>query len=173
MADYGATDTSTTVLAGNQFPVSAAWVPGDALRAVEGASKTTDGGGKMSVAVAVARKTMQVYVAAAGTVTSGTTQNSGDLAVGAYTELALDITTTAQAGTSPTIQFFYERKGADGVYYVLWQSAVLTAAANTISTSIGAGMAYNLSLGLTGRLRWVVGGSATPTYTYSVSLYGK
>jgi hypothetical protein len=107
------------------------------------------------------------------TVTSGTTQNSGSLAVGPYTEISIDINTTAQAGTNPTIQYFYERLAADGIYYVLWQSAVLTAATNTLSTSIGAGMAYNQSLGVTGRLRWVVGGSATPTFTHTANLQGK
>jgi hypothetical protein len=108
-------------------------------------------------------------------VSSGAGSNSGDLTVGTYREIGIDITTTAQSGTNPTIQFFYERKGNEGtpVYYVLWQSAVLTIAANTLSTSIGAGMAYNQSLGSTGRLRWVVGGSNTPIYTFSANIYGK
>ncbi len=118
------------------------------------------------------RNTVAVY-SLASTVTTGSTQNSGDLAVGPYAELSIDITTTAQAGTLPTIQYFYERKAADGNYYPLWQSAVLTLAANTLSTSIGAGMAYNQSLGATGRLRWVVGGSATPTFTHSLNIQAK
>ena len=122
--------------------------------------------------VTAQRNTVAVY-SLASTVTSGATQNSGDLTVGPYTEVALDINTTAQAGTNPTIQYFYERKAADGIYYVLWQSAVLTAATNTLSTSIGAGMAYNQSLGVTGRVRWVVGGSATPTFTHTINLQGK
>jgi len=105
--------------------------------------------------------------------TSGTTQNSGDLAVGSYHEVSIDINTTAQSGTSPTIQYFFERKGADGLYYVLWQSAVLTLAANTLSTSVGPGLAYNQSLGNTDRLRWVVGGSATPTFTHTLNIYAK
>ncbi len=105
--------------------------------------------------------------------TSGATQNSGDLPIGLFSELSIDITTTAQSGTNPTIQYFWERKGADGIYYVLWQSAILTTATNTLSTSIGAGMAYNQSIGLTGRLRWVVGGTATPTFTHSLNIYGK
>ncbi len=105
--------------------------------------------------------------------TSGSTQNSGDLAVASYHEVAIDINTTAQSGTSPTIQYFFERKGADGIYYVLWQSAVLTVAANTLSTSVGPGLAYNQSLGNTDRLRWVVGGSATPTFTHSLNIYAK
>jgi len=122
--------------------------------------------------IPIKRSTVAVY-SLASTVTTGSTQNSGDLTVGPYTELSIDINTTAQAGTSPTLQLFYERKAADGIYYVLWQSAVLTTATNTISTSVGAGMAYNQSLGVTGRLRWVVGGSATPTFTFSASIQGK
>lgn len=122
--------------------------------------------------VYTARNCAIVY-ALASTATSGTTQNSGDLTIGPYTEISIDINTTAQSGTNPTLQLFWERKGADNIYYVLWQSAVLTAATNTLSTSIGAGMAYNQSLGLTGRLRWVIGGSATPTYTFSANIYGK
>jgi hypothetical protein len=109
----------------------------------------------------------------ASVTTSGSSQSSGNLSVSQYAEIGIDITTTAQAGTSPTIQYFFERKGADGIFYPLWQSAVLTLAANTITTSIGAGMAYNQSLGLTARLRWVIGGSATPTYTHSANIYGK
>src|SRR6266581_3063459 len=118
------------------------------------------------------RTAVAVFSQASG-VTAGSTQNSGDLTVGPYTELSIDITTTAQADTPPTLQLFWVRKGTDDIYYVLWKSAVLTVGANTLSTSIGAGMAYNQSLGLTGRLRWVVGGSATPTYTMSINIYGK
>lgn len=123
-------------------------------------------------AVAGKRTTTAAYTLAS-VATTGTTQNSGDIAVGAYSEVAIDITTTAQSGTNPTIQYFYERKGADNIYYPLWQSAVLTAAANTVSASVGVGMAINQSLGNTGRLRWVVGGTATPTYTHSLNIYAK
>jgi hypothetical protein len=99
--------------------------------------------------------------------------NSGDLDVSKLHEIAIDITTTAQSGTNPTLQFFWERKGADGIYYPLWQSAVLSVASNTVSTSIGPGLAYNQSLGGTGRLRWVVGGTASPTWTFTPNVYGK
>ncbi len=119
----------------------------------------------------ITRSTVAVYsLASASQNASG---NSGDLTVGPYTEIGIDINTTAQSGTNPTLQLFWERKGADGIYYVLWQSSTLTAAANTISTSVGAGMAYNQSLGITGRFRWILGGSAGPTYTFSTSIYGK
>lgn len=122
--------------------------------------------------ILIGRNCVAAYTLAS-TTTSGSTQNSGDLTVGSYTEISIDINTTAQAGTNPTVQYFYERKAADNIYYVLWQSAVLTAATNTLSTSIGTGMAYNQSLGLTGRLRWVIGGTATPTFTHTLNIYGK
>ncbi len=125
-----------------------------------------------TVTGAVTRQAVALY-SLASTVSSGSTGNSGDLVVGPYTEVGIDINTTVQSGTSPTVQFFWERKGADGLYYILWQSAILTVATNTLSTSIGAGMAYNQSLGMTGRLRWAIGGSASPSYTFSVNVYGK
>ncbi len=51
MADYGASDTSTTTLGANQFPISEAWVPNAALTPVEGVAQNTDAGGKKSTAV--------------------------------------------------------------------------------------------------------------------------
>src|SRR5258708_39687806 len=62
------------------------------------------------------RNTVAVY-SLASTFTTGSTQNSGDLAVGPYAELPIHITTPAQAGTSPTIQYFSQRKTPDGNYY--------------------------------------------------------
>jgi hypothetical protein len=120
--------------------------------------------------IPIKRNAVVLYSAAQATVGSG---NSGDINVGPYTELSIDITTSAKAGTNPTIQFFWNRKGADNVYYPLWQSDILTLSANTISTSIGAGMAYNQSLGAIGQLSWVVGGTATPTWTFNPNVYGK
>jgi hypothetical protein len=114
--------------------------------------------------------TSALFTAAQTTVGNG---NSGDLDVSRLREIAIDLTTTAQAGTNPTLQFFWERKAADGNYYVLWQSSILTVASNTLSTSIGPGLAYNQSLGATGRLRWVVGGTATPTWTFTTNVQGK
>ena len=177
MAGFGQTPVTTTqgTPSANQFPISSVAVPGTAngdLTATEGGPISTDSNSNKTSAVVFQHKTVAVYTLAS-TVTSGATQNSSDLAVGYLSEISIDITTTAQAGTAPTLQLFWERKGADGIYYVLWQTAVLTLATNTISTSIGTGMAYNQSLGVTGRLRWAVGGSATPTFTFSANIYGK
>src|SRR5579885_1253552 len=127
----------------------------------------------LSGVLAVKRSAVAVYSLASGAQT--TNGNSGDLTVGAYTEIGIDINVTADSGTNETIQFFWDRKGADGVYYPLWQSKTVLSTdslAEQISTSIGAGMAYNQSLGLTGRLRWVVGGTS-PSFTLSANVYGK
>src|SRR6266702_878983 len=86
--------------------------------------KTTsvDAAGTRYGATSVMRSTVAVY-SLASTTTSGTTQNSGDLAVGTYTEIAIDINTTAQAGTR--------------------------------------------------RLRWVIVGTATPTFTHRLNVQRK
>jgi hypothetical protein len=135
---------------------------------IAGVVPKIDSAGHLRVGV----DTAAVFTLASVT-TSGSTQNSGDLDVSSLREVSIDINTTAQAGTNPTIQYFYERKATDGIYYVLWQSAILTAATNTLSTSIGPGLAYNQSLGATGRIRWVIGGSATPTFTHTINIQGK
>lgn len=109
--------------------------------------------------------TTTVFSTAQNAVGSG---SSGDLAVSALREVGIDITTTATSGG--TIQFFWERKGIDGIYYPLWQSAVLSAAANILSTSVGPGLAFAQSLGLTGRLRWSI---SAGTWTFTPNVYGK
>lgn len=99
-----------------------------------------DASGRVLVGVSTAT----LYTSAQTNTGSG---NSGDLDVSKLREISIDITTTL---VTTNLQFFWERKGADGNYYPLWQSAVLTASANTLSTSIGPGLAYNQSLGPTG-----------------------
>jgi hypothetical protein len=117
-----------------------------------------------------ARSAVAVYSLASAAQTAN--GNSGDLTVGPYTEISIDINITANSGTSQTLQFFWERKGADGIYYALWQTNVITTTNQALSTSVGAGMAYNQSLGATGRLRWVITGT-TPSYTFSANVQGK
>src|SRR5260221_627422 len=48
MTDYGASDTSTTSLGANQFPISEVWTPNAGFSALEGGPQSTDGGGKKS-----------------------------------------------------------------------------------------------------------------------------
>lgn len=92
--------------------------------------------------------------------------NSGDIDVSKLREISIDITMTL---ITTNLQFFWERKGADGNYYPLWQTAVLTSITNPISTSVGPGCAYNQSLGTTGRFRWVATGNAS----FTPNVYGK
>jgi hypothetical protein len=100
--------------------------------------------------------------------------NSGILLVGNYAEIAVDINGTSKQGTSPTIQFFIDRLGVDGIYYPLWASSIQSTTPFTgCSTSIGAGLAISQSFGGTVQFRWVIGGSSSPGYVYSVSLIGK
>ena len=80
MTDFGATDTSTTTLAANQFPVSAVWVPNDRLRPVQGGTATTDSGGKTSAPVAVA---------SAGRDAAGASSTSNPVQVGGLSATAL------------------------------------------------------------------------------------
>ena len=102
---------------------------------------------------------------------NNTVATGADLTTGTFTEIALDVNLSALTGTSPTFQVFLDRKGADGVYYQIYQSTSLTAA-GSISTSVGMGAATNHSCGLFLRLRIVTGGT-TPNATFSASIVGK
>lgn len=97
--------------------------------------------------------------------------NSADLSVGQYTELAIDANITAVAGVNPTLQLFLDRKGADNIYYPIWQSVTFTATGQA-STSVGAGLSIAQSFGSTVRLRWVISGT-NPSFTLSASIIGK
>lgn len=69
MADYGASDTSTTVLGNNQFPISEVYVPNGSLTALEGGPASTDSGGKKSAPASM-------YVKDGGDVTQGTSTDA-------------------------------------------------------------------------------------------------
>lgn len=100
--------------------------------------------------------------------------NSGDLTVGSYVELAVDINVTAKQGTTPTIEFFIDRKGADGIYYNIYDSTLINnTAPTTKSDSIGTGLNVNKSFAGTIQFRWTIGGSSTPGYTFSASIQAK
>lgn len=98
---------------------------------------------------------------------------NGPLTVGNYVEIAVDINITGKQGSSPTIQFFIDRLGVDGIYYPLWQSSTQSTSPAQVSTSIGAGLSISQSFGGTVQFRWSIGGSSSPGWTYSVSLIGK
>lgn len=100
--------------------------------------------------------------------------NSGPLTVGNFAEIAVDVNITAKTGTTPTVEFFVDRLGVDSVYYNIYDSGVVSnTAPTTKSDSIGAGLNVNKSFAGTIQFRWVIGGSSSPGYTYSVSLQGK
>lgn len=112
-----------------------------------------------------------VYTQASQLITASS--NSGALSVGNFAELAVDINITSKQGTSPTIQFFIDRLGVDGVYYNIWSSSVISTTPTPISQSIGAGLSQASSFGGTIQFRWLIGGSSTPGFTYSVSIQAK
>ena len=104
--------------------------------------------------------------------------NTSDITWGGYTELALDVLVTNQQGTSPTLQILLDRKDAAGNYEPVYQSSVtsVSTASTTnvpISSSIGVGLSIAQSFAATGRVRWIIGGSATPGAQFNISLQGK
>lgn len=107
-----------------------------------------------------------------------TNGNTSDIVWSGYTELAVDALVTNQQGTSPTLQLLLDRKDAANNYEPIWQSSVtsVSTASTTnvpISSSIGVGLAIAQSFAATGRIRWIIGGSATPGAQFNLSLIAK
>jgi hypothetical protein len=162
MSNYLNSDGSGLVGALNPSTV------GQALQVdAQGNLKVTTGAGNV-VTTTRAATTILNQASAAQTANG----NSADLTVGGYTELAVDANITAVAGTNPTLQLFLDRKGADNVYYPIWQSITVTAATQ-ISTSIGPGLSIAQSFGSTIRLRWIISGSSGQSFTFSISIIAK
>lgn len=86
--------------------------------------------------------------------------------------LAVNINVTALSGTSPTLTVFVEGQDANGVWYSLWAPSVINATGDT-STSIGPNCVTAVIVPPAIRFRWLVGGSATPTVTFSASIVGR
>lgn len=86
--------------------------------------------------------------------------------------LEFNINITALSGTSPTITIIIEGQDENNVWYPLYSSAALAATGDT-PQSIGPGMQTNTIITDTIRVRWVIGGSLTPTVTCSMSLIGQ
>jgi hypothetical protein len=104
--------------------------------------------------------------------------NTSDIIWSGYTELAVDALVTNQQGTAPTLQLLLDRKDAANNYEPIWQSSVtsVSTASTTnvpISSSIGVGLAIAQSFAATGRIRWIIGGSATPGAQFNLSLIAK
>jgi hypothetical protein len=165
MSGFGATPKGSDTI-----PLGSIAIPDGTgtLYVIKGGNGVSDAAGKIaSICFVVDTTTILNQVSAAKTITG----NSADLNVSAFREVAIDANISAVSGTSPTLQLFIDRKGADGIYYQIWNSASITAV-GTASDSIGPGLNKNQSLGSTIRLRWVIGGT-TPSFTFSASIIGK
>lgn len=152
------------------IPIGSVYVPNTGIIPLQGANSSSDGSSNTSAPGCFARAAVTVATQASALQTAN--GNSADLAVGSFAELAIDINLTGNQGTSPTIQFFVERKGADGVYYAIYSGSVLSATGPQ-SISLGAGCATNQAFGAVARLRWIIGGTSTPGWTFSYSIIGK
>ena len=118
----------------------------------------------------------RVFTRAPGAAATTASGNSGALQVHEYNELAVDISVTAVAGTTPNMALFLERQGTDGVWYPIWSPTAITAATTlsvTVSANTPAGTSnVQHSFGDTARLRWAITGT-NPSFTWSGSIKGK
>jgi len=89
-------------------------------------------------------------------------------------KLAVDINVTGSQGTSPTLDIFVDRLGADGVtYFPMYDSTVLAPGQYPRSTSIGPGCTNAQEIAQYGRVRWVIGGSVGQGVQFTVSIQGE
>lgn len=79
---------------------------------------------------------------------------------------------TVVAGTTPTLDVFLEGLDDNGVWYTLYHPAQITAVSD-VSQGVGDGMQTAVALPDTIRARWVIGGSAGPSFTTSISFVGQ
>jgi len=125
-----------------------------------------DSAGNLLVNVAAnggGRSTNTVYAQTqTGISTNGDT---GDIVVGQYSELAIDVNLTALVGTS--IQFRVQRKDAFGNYTQIASNAALTGTGPS-SFSVGSGMSTNLSIGDIVKVVWICTSVSGANFTISV-----
>lgn len=159
-------------LDGSGIPLGCVYVPGTGLVVLQGSSITnTDGSSNVSAPACFAR--FAATVLNLGNALRTTSSNSGDLPVGPFSELAVDVNVVGNQGTSPTLTISLTRKGADGIYYPIWTPSAISTSTAKLSTAVGAGCAISQSIGSTVRLEWVIGGTSTPGFTFSCSILGK
>lgn len=133
-------------------------------------------------------------VAASGAVNSLTypstthaTDNAGDsVDTSGFTTLAVDANVTVfTGGTTPSVTFFVDRLGADGIWYPVWSSGALTTTGKksaslgpgltggTVTAGVGTGVgAFPTSLTTQARFGWTLAGSPT-SITFSASVVGR
>jgi hypothetical protein len=100
-----------------------------------------------------------------------------------FQSLSLDINLASfTGGTTPTVTYFVERQGNDGLWYRIWQSASQSAAAklsvtigpNVPTVAAGANVAQGVTAGLTSTARFGWSSTGTPTsITFSASIVGR
>jgi hypothetical protein len=106
--------------------------------------------------------------------------DTGNISWGNCSTIAVDVNCTNQQGTSPTLEIFVDRLGADGLtYFNMWDSTAISVSSASsgspvqIKRSIGPGCATTEEIGASGRVRWQIGGSSTPGAQFSISVQGE
>jgi hypothetical protein len=108
-------------------------------------------------------------------ITNDTTGRTGAIDISRVSSGLLVVTVAnAPTGSSPTLAVFFEVADAYGTY-VQTSSATSIGGALLTSTGFTYGLINNgYVLTNQGRIRWVVGGTATPTFTgVSFSIHGR
>ena len=100
----------------------------------------------------------------------GPTDVLGQFETTSISVVQVGVNVAAVAGTSPSMQLYFEILGADGVWYAVWKPTAVTAAGQQITT-LGPGCATAAVLGVQARLRAVISGT-TPSFTLSADVHG-
>ncbi len=154
------------------IPIPQVYVPNVGFVALQASPNiNTDGSGNQAAPVAVSYSGYTALIVASLLRTAN--GNSTDFDVSAFDQLLILMNFTSNQGTSPTIQFFLDTKDTLGNYYTVYTGAVISTTANPLIVPIGAGLANQVAFGLTARLRWTIGGSATPGWTFGGNVIGK
>lgn len=116
---------------------------------------------------------------AQGAAAATDTGDSGAFDTSRVGKACLDVNVaTITGGTTPSIQFFVDRQGGDGLWYPVAQTAVLTATGQVsieICDSVADGSdAQHMIFADVARVRWVFAGAVKATsIAFSGSLYGR
>lgn len=117
---------------------------------------------------AIVRNTQEVSLVAALTAITAN-GNAGPFDVSNCVEGLLVIDITAVSGTTPTINFFFETLDFQSGKYVAVPSAGTIAQQTGVATIVAAITNFGENV----RLRYVIGGTASPTFTLGASFIGK
>lgn len=96
--------------------------------------------------------------------------NSGEIRCEGVDLLAVDILVSAASGTSPTINFYVQRKDANGNWVTLYAFPTLSAASSE-NSNIGPGATTPKIVTGVMRVIWELGG-VTPSFTTDISVIG-